>query len=226
MKTIKFSLILLAFMAFAQTTWAQSNSSELPCLPSHGETDDVSAWCGGLQEIVLSAGWNWVSFYVEADDLLEQLETSLGESGLEIWNSEVGTQYYPDFGWYGDLDDIGMNNSETYLVKTSAACEVVLVGERANPTLHTITINPGWNWIGYPCAETMTVEEALSGFVPEGGDKIVNSDDYTEYYPDFGWWGDVETFNPGRGYMYYSASSVTKTITFTAATRGIRRTNP
>ena len=173
--------------------------------------------------IALSAGWNWVSVYVEADDLMEQLQTGLGENGLEIWYSDGSMEYDEEYGWDGDEFEI--TNETMYLVKTSAACTVELSGEPADPAGYAIDINPGWNWIGYPNTEEMTFEEALSSFEPEEGDQIWFSEGSSEY-DESGWDGDLDSFVPGEGYMYYSVSSETKPLVFAsgdARARVLRR---
>jgi hypothetical protein len=198
-------------------TKIQAQNFEGPCLPSaHGLNGHQSAWCGGVQEIALSAGWNWVSFYVEADDLLEQLETSLGSNGEQIKFGNLFTNYYPDYLiWYGSLNSL--ENEKLYMVKVSNACTVELQGTRANPTSHAITIQEGWNWIGYPCDQAVNVEAALAGFTPANGDQIKYGNVFTTYYSGTGysmWYGGLTELIPGQGYMYYSNSTETKTLIF------------
>lgn len=213
MKTIKFSLILLAFMAFAQTTWAQ-----LPCLPGHGLTDDVTAWCGETQTLELSEGWNWVSFYVEADDLLEQLEAGLGENGLMIEGLGGTTENLGDGFWLGSLDDVGVSLDQMYFVQTSSSCTVTLEGVAANPLEVEITLDPGWNWIGFPCDEEVVILEVV-GFEPEESDMIEGAGGVTEHLGDGFWLGEIETLVPGQGYMYYSSSADSKTLVFRLASK-------
>ena len=67
----------------------------------------------------------------------------------------------------------------------------------------TITLNPEWNWISYPRADILDFSEAMGSFVPMEGDVIASQDDYAEY-SDGEWYGTIEQFFPGRGYMYYS----------------------
>ncbi len=175
-----------------------------------------------IQTIQLAKGWNWISAYVEADDLLVQLEESLGENGLEIWSSEYSTAYDEGWGWWGDLDDEGMTNDQMYMVLVSDDCTVQLQGTPVTPENYDITINPGWNWIGYPNTVEMTLDEALANFEAEEGDEVWNSECATQYSPDWGWWGDVETFVPGTGYMYYYNGSDAQTLVFATASAKAR----
>ena len=176
--------------------------------------------CGGseIQTIPLSAGWNWFSTYIsgEPTELLQMLENGLGENGIVIKSNAVSTDYYDDYGWYGDLDDEGLMNGLMYMIQTNAACTVELEGVPANPAEVSITIHHGWNWIGYPCAEAMSVADALAGFQAKDGDILKNSEASTDYYEGFGWYGELETMEPGQGFMYYSNSQETKTLIFTS----------
>ena len=168
------------------------------------------------QTVQLSSGWNWFSTYLsgEPTELLQMLENSLGSNGIVIKSNAVSTDYYEDYGWYGDLDDEGLKSSQMYMIKTNAACTVELEGVPANPAEVGITIRHGWNWIGFPCAEAMSVAEALSGFQAEDGDILKSSGASTDYYEGFGWYGELETMEPGEGFMYYSNSQTTKTVYF------------
>ena len=178
------------------------------------------------QTVQLSAGWNWFSTYLsgEPTELLQMLENSLGGNGIVIKSNAVSTDYYEDYGWYGDLDDEGLKSSQMYMVKTNAACTVELEGVPANPAEVGITIRHGWNWIGFPCAEAMSVADALAGFQAEDGDILKSSGASTDYYEGFGWYGELETMEPGQGFMYYSNSLTTKTVYFqTGSAKGRRQ---
>ena len=171
------------------------------------------------QTVELVAGWNWFSTYIEVEDpaeMLQMVETGLGENGQVIKNSQTGTEYDEEWGWFGDLDEIGMTNEQMYKVQVGAPCTLNLEGTPANPASHPITIVPGWNWIGFPSTEAMSLDDAFAGFAQEG-DKIRNSVTEIDYDPEWGWFGDFETLEPGQGYMYYSASSAPRTLVFPSA---------
>ena len=174
------------------------------------------------QTIVLSAGWNWVSLYIDAEDpveLLQMLEAALGENAEQIQSSETYTEYFAG-GWWGELDEEGITSDQTYWIYATTDCTVELEGTPVNTEGVEITINPGWNWIGFPSAVELQVNEALAGFEAENGDQLQGEDIYTEYYG--GWWGELETLIPGEGYWYYSSSNVTKTLVFSTAAKGKR----
>jgi hypothetical protein len=68
----------------------------------------------------------------------------------------------------------------------------------------TILLRPGWNWIGYPYAESIDLEVAFGDFVPMNDDVIQSFWGYSEYATGFGWFGGIDELRPGWGYMYYS----------------------
>ena len=171
------------------------------------------------QTMALSAGWNWFSTYLEVENpvtMLQAVEASLGGNGVEIRNSHTNTEYDSEWGWWGDLDEEGMTNEQMYKILVSSPCTIILEGTPANPAEHPITINPGWNWIGFPSGTQISLENAFAGFAQEG-DRIRNSGAQIEYDPDWGWFGDFETLVPGQGYMYYSASNTPRTLLFPSA---------
>ena len=163
------------------------------------------------QTLTLSEGWNWVSLYVEGDpiDLLQSLESALGVNASQISSAELFTEN--DEGeWWGDLDEEGLTNEQMYMILVENACTIEVEGITAYPADHAITINPGWNWIGFPCDHEMTIEEALGGFDAEDGDVFANSENFTEF--DGEWFGDVAILIPGQGFMYFSNSDEPKTL--------------
>ena len=166
------------------------------------------------QTIELIEGWNDISIYLEIGDeeeaiaMLDQLKEALGEDGLII-SGDDGFTMYEDEEWFGDLDEVGVTNEQSYSILVSNDCTVVLQGVLADPANHPITINPGWNMIGFPYSEEVEVETALSEFEAEDLDMLVSNDGFT-MYEDEEWFGDIVTMVPGQGYLYFSNSSETK----------------
>ena len=80
-----------------------------------------------------------------------------------------------------------------------------------------ITLNQGWNWIGYTCSEPMSVNEALSSFTPSNGDIILSRSNGNATYSNGRWRGALQTLIPGEGYMYQSVDGTTKSFIFGGA---------
>ena len=169
----------------------------------------------------LADGWNWYSTYVELEgnNGLEQLENSLGSNGMIIKSRNNGfVEYYEvngETGWFGSLTALA--NEQMYMIRTNAACSTAIVGSPSSPENHPITISNGWNWIGYPNSQATNVSTALADFTPANNDVIKGRTGFTTYYSDGGnsqWFGTLNNFEPGQGYMYQSHSTEAKTLTF------------
>ena len=169
----------------------------------------------------LNEGWNWYSTYIEQEDNdgLNQLENSLNYSGALIKSRSDGFVEFFDIngwtGWYGSLETI--HNEQMYKILANYDCEANMYGYVANPADHPVAIEPGWNWIGFPCAQAVNIETALEGFTPENNDVIKSRNGFTTYYSDGDtgmWYGSLNSFEPGQGYMYQSYGSEPKTLTF------------
>jgi len=173
------------------------------------------------QVIALGEGWNWWSPYIEMNDIdgLTMLEDGMGDNGLRIQSRNDGAvdrfEYNGTSYWYGSLNALA--NEQMYKVRTSAECNAVMVGIQALMEDHPITITEGWNWIGYPSGQTVSVETALSSFVPEADDVIKGRNGSSTYISNGNynqWYGTLNALEPGQGYMYKSNSDTPKTLTF------------
>ena len=164
------------------------------------------------QTVTLPQGWTWWSSYIDLSDVdgLTLLEESLGENGLVIKSRDAYVEYSSQTGWTGSLQSI--DNESGYKIKVAETCTAVIIGPMAVSSDHPITLNQGWNWIGYPVSEAQSVTSALSGFTPAEGDIIKGQDSYATYSTGAGWTPSDFTLNPGESYMYYSNASGEKTL--------------
>jgi hypothetical protein len=173
----------------------------------------------------LTNGWNWWSTYIElnGNDGLAQLENSLGSHGMMIKSRENGfVEPYNVNGtisWYGNLTSIC--NEQMYMIRTDAACQAAVTGQAASPANHSVTLNPGWNWIGFMGQQPVSVGAAMSGVTPEGDDVLKGRNSYATYYAgDGNWYGTLNTLEPGQGYMYQSNSNAAQTLTYNTGRAG------
>ena len=169
------------------------------------------------QTTALAPGWNWYSTYIEQEgiDGLGQLENSIGIPDAIIQSKADG--YVKSrlrngrVVWGGQLSTI--NNEEMYKVRTNEACTATMSGVPADPASHPITIIRGWNWIGFPCSQSVSVDVALLGYTPKNGD-VIKGISSNATYSNGTWSGTLNTLEPGQGYMYGSKSNATKTLVF------------
>ena len=168
---------------------------------------------GVTQTTDLEEGWNWFSTFIAIDDPEEGLvmiEEALGEYGLQI-------KYLDDFTdfdgeeWFGGLEEA--TNDLMYMIQVNEGCTITLQGLPVNTEEVEITLEPGWNWIGFPSSEVLSIEDAFAGFEPAEGDQIKSIDDYTDFDGEE-WFGDLEELTPGVGFMYLNTSDETKTLVF------------
>ena len=175
-----------------------------------------------MQLTTFSQGYNWWSTYIEQEGIngLELLENGLGNNGVGIRSQANGyiNYYGEDYGWWGSLSSI--NNESTYKVVTSAPCIVSMAGAPAVPSEHPITLNQGWTWMGYVPSMAMEINTALDGLDATVGDRVKSQYGYSEYYAGYGWFGSLNTIEPGMGLMYKSSNSEAITFTYPDSNRG------
>ena len=169
----------------------------------------------------LTANWNWFSTYLNIE--LSQLQAALGTSGLHIKHYDYYTEYDETYGWLsvGANALTSIEASKMYMIETSAEIENFnLTGKLVDPSEVNITLNQGWNWIGYPMNEEYSVSEVIanSNLTPVEGDQIKSHLDgfvqYFEYEGQGYWGGTLNTLKPGVGYMYESKDNIVKTFNF------------
>ena len=167
----------------------------------------------------LSFGWNWWSTYIEMEgvDGLEMLKNNLGNSCVRIQSRSQYLDNYTDF-WYGTLTEI--TNEQSYRIRTNTECDAALIGTLANPEDHPITISNGWNWVGFPSSQNVSLSVALSGFSPEVNDQVKGRHYYATYIGNDLWYGTLNTLESGQGYMHLSNSNETKTLTYQTGRNG------
>ena len=165
----------------------------------------------------LAAGWNWWSGYVElGEDGLAMLEESLGSNGLVIKSQSTGyVNYLANVGWYGSLANVGISNELSYQISMGQATTIELSGLAANPANHPITLYTGWTWIGYPSYTSMGIAAAFSGVNPQTGDMVKSQNNgFASYLEGYGWYGALNTIEPGMGLMFKSNNSESVTFTY------------
>jgi hypothetical protein len=171
----------------------------------------------------LKQGWNWWSTYIEQSNIdgLAMLENSLGHKGVTIKSQfDFVQNFYSDYGedvWFGSLE--GITNEQGYMIDVTEDCAPIMSGKRTKPTSHPITLQPNWNWIGYPVDSRQSVVSALSDFNASPEDLIKNQYEFSIYYDGFGWFPDDLVMNPGEGYLYYSNATGSQLLTYSNNSR-------
>ena len=119
---------------------------------------------------------------------------------------------------------MGLTNEAGYQISVSGDCEAVMSGAEANPSTHPITIQSGWNWIGYPVTMQQSLSSAISDFTPTANDLIKGQNTSATYYANYGWFPTSFVMTPGESYMYLSNASGSQTLTYTTSRGGFEPT--
>ena len=157
------------------------------------------------QTIALAAGSNWVSFNVDItlDDLKAAIQAALpGNTATAIIASKQANVRYMRGRWAGQLN--ALDPTQMYKITVSDACEIVLEGMPVDPTELVVTIVPGANWIAYPFATSSTPTNFFSGFAINN-DQVSSKTQSSRYRGR--WAGQLNTLEPGQGYIYFSAGA-------------------
>lgn len=170
------------------------------------------------QTISLAAGWNWFSTNVDVslENLQAALVNVLGGSEITINSRSGDFSYYNGIRWRGSLSSLDI--TQMYQIETNAACEVTLNGTRVNPAAYQITITPGFNWISFLGNEEMDITTAFSSLAI-AGDMVVSGSGQSSTYNGTRWRGDLSVLEPGKGYLYESASDENRSFYYPLSNR-------
>ena len=169
------------------------------------------------QTISLAQGWNWWStnLSITLADLKDALVAALPNGTIVIKAQDGKRTTYSGSSWKGQLSTLDVK--QMYEIQVSGSCSIVLNGAPVNPADNAITLYPnGYTWIAYSLNESLSVGTALQGIqpAPENGDMIKAQNGFSSFNGT-SWKGSLKTLEPGKGYIYKSASSQTKTLTYT-----------
>jgi hypothetical protein len=145
------------------------------------------------QTLNLKAGWNLVSFYVEADDMTPATVFAPIQDKLLLVKS-LTELYDPSLSVLNTLSSLSVKDG--YWVKVSE--NVSLDVEGAVPSGASINVNTGWNLVGYPRSSGEGVVDELTSL----GNTVVHIKDLGSSYdwslPSF--LNTLSTMAPGSGY--------------------------
>mgnify|MGYP000298650321 FL=1 len=162
------------------------------------------------QTTLLSTGWNWTSFYVNADDMNVSSVFASVADGVETVKTKDEFANCDKGTWYGKTFDV--DNRSMYKARMSSTKVLKLIGSYGSKEDRTITVVPGWNWIAYNNTQTASVD-ALAGMDPQDGDMIKGQYGFA-LFDGYEWTGSLKALTPGQGYMLQSASANVRTFNY------------
>lgn len=163
------------------------------------------------QTTLLSTGWNWTSFYVNADDMNVSSVFASVADGVETVKTKDEFANCDKGTWYGKTFDV--DNRSMYKARMSSTKVLKLIGSYGSKEDRTITVVPGWNWIAYNNTQTASVADALAGMDPQDGDMIKEQYGFA-LFDGYEWTGSLKALTPGQGYMLQSASANVRTFNY------------
>jgi hypothetical protein len=163
------------------------------------------------QIIAFKSGWNWFSFNVTNDDtpVMTQIKSSLTTAGDIIKSQNA---YLQQPGWVGTLTDVSATSM--YSIKATGDHSLLLTGKNIDPASTPLTLENGWNWIGYLPQNALPVNSALAGINAQVDDYIKGQTGFAVYTGASGWQGSLNTMESGKGYMYRSGNNQAVTFNY------------
>ena len=149
----------------------------------------------------MEEGWTWMSHSFETP--VSPTEFAADEAISRIVSQTQEVIRDPQLGLVGTLAEL--KATESYKVQTSTTTDRQRLSDVAWNPATPISINSGWNWLGYPVSQTMSVDEAFATTEVERLDVVVGQNGFAQYDGEK-WVGTMETMSPGMGYMYQSQS--------------------
>ena len=180
----------------------------------------VQVLTGQTQISMLMPGWNWWSTYIDTstEQVFDMLKTALGSNASMIKSRNDGFVTYMG-DWYGTLETI--NNQSMYMINMNSEQTIEITGLLADIATNPITINPGWNWIGFPSNVSVDINSAMANLSPMETDLIKSRNAFATYYSSLGgWYGTLTSLTPGMGYMYQSNNTESFEFTYSTSSRG------
>lgn len=166
----------------------------------------------------LAEGWNWIS---------HPLSNAIPVSDFENYADRILSQTFEAY-YSSDTHQMRgllkrLTAGSLYKVDMSEAHTYVFDGQQPATAL-SISLYPGWNWIGYPLTGSQTLDTAFDHSKIDEGDIIIGQSGFAEYSEDEGWIGTLSSLTPGKGYLY--RSSTTKALRFSPSISNVRLRNP
>lgn len=152
-------------------------------------------------EFQMAEGWTWISH--NFDNAISPSALTSDDNVSRILSQTEEVIRDSQLGMVGALTELSA--AQSYKVESKAATTRLRLSDIAWNPANPISLNTGWNWLGYPISQTMSLNEAFANAEPNEGDYIVGQDGFAQY-ADNTWVGTLMTLVPGKGYLYHSQS--------------------
>ena len=177
-----------------------------------------------MQTMSLLQSWNWLSLNISPTSPRPErvFAPVLGDITMVKSKKQLFTVNPADTTYGGTLKRMDVVSS--YRVHTLRAASLNIEGTAVGCANTPLSINPGWNWIGYLPLQTMSVDDALADIEPVSGD-LIKSKTAFAVYDGSRWLGTLTRMTAGEGYMYHSHAAEKFTFRYPEASV-VRYSNP
>jgi hypothetical protein len=161
-----------------------------------------------LRKIFLNLGWNWISMNLDLTPNTTNgaLSSLSSPTGATIKSQGPFSQYSSIAGsWLGSLTSLVP--TRLYQYHALSRDSLSIIGNYINPVLRPITLDTGWNWIGYLPTQSLKVNDALATVNAANGDIIKSQLHFAQYLAGTGWVGNLKTMNAPNGYLLKLANN-------------------
>lgn len=165
------------------------------------------------QSLNIKNGWNWLSFGVEpGKPKVMEVFKDFVTWNAQLKDQSTGVAYCRGSYWAGNLKEVRSNTMyKLQLTRMTNSKDIptpfVVNGQQVKLSETPVTLGDGWNWIAYTPMTTLPIAEALAGANPQYGDQVKSQTAFA-YYGPYGWEGNLEALESGRGYLYFSTDTV------------------
>ena len=149
------------------------------------------------QDFQLPNGWSLFSTYMSYSgmDIVNLFDPIVDD--LIIVKNNIGEAYIVEY----EFNAIGAPEAgQGYLMKTSSSVEFSVDGEYVKPELFPISLQEGWNMVGYLLPEVTHSDIIFEELLDQDIIQIVKDYQGNALIPDWGFNG-LGMMNPGEGYQ-------------------------
>jgi hypothetical protein len=181
---------------------------------------DTDEPVGDTQTVDLVKGWNWISFNtLPTDTSLENVLAGYGPQDEDSFKSTSETATYFGGQWYGLEDGIEAGSMYLLGVQQDTPGSLQISGTAVDPEL-PIGLVTGWNWVGFPGRQTVSVNDAMANYPAQDEDTLKSATDTATFFGGQ-WYGLNDGLHPGVGYKLRVAVQDPPELVFAvSATRG------
>lgn len=171
------------------------------------------------QPLALNQGWNWISLNVKPSD--NSVNGVFGDvaSSANVVKGKSSFSASDGQKFTGSLTTAGVGSM--YKLNMDRADNLNVIGTAVDPATEKVTVNPGWNWIGFNSTVNMSLNDAFAGLNPVDGDMVKGQSGFA-LYQGFEWVGTLSSLTPGKGYMFKSVSPTVRSFSYPAKSAVLR----